>query len=67
MSVDFSIPKDEMCERCRDEVGTIERGIYPLLNMEEEADTIKALAAEYERRGLTGPLCRRCARLPVVS
>jgi hypothetical protein len=63
----FAIGKDEMCVLCRERVDSITRGTYPVLDMQAEAELIQDIAEDYERRGLTGPQCRRCARLPVVA
>jgi len=64
---EFEISKDDMCILCRERAGKAERGVFPLLNMEQEAELIQNIADEYQRRGVSGPMCRRCARLPVVT
>jgi hypothetical protein len=68
MSMDtITITKDECCQRCRAVMGQAERGVFPLLNMQDEAEEVQKIADDYNARGVTGPWCRRCGRLPVVN
>lgn len=67
MSIDdVVITKDTMCIMCREDVGAVERGVFPVLNMEQVRERREKILADYMARGVTGDQCRRCGMLPVV-
>ena len=63
----FEIDKSEMCVRCRDLAVLAARNVFPLIDMQQESTEVQTIAYDYNARGLNGPLCRRCGRLPVVT